>query len=43
MKRTTLIFGTAILLGGCSLGLTGKAPKFLLTLTSTSSLSLIHI
>jgi cholesterol transport system auxiliary component len=37
MKRTTLIFGAAILLGGCSLGLTGKAPDFLLTLTPTSS------
>jgi cholesterol transport system auxiliary component len=37
MKRTTLIFGAAILLGGCSLGLTSKAPKFLLTLTSTAS------
>ena len=33
MKRTTLLHAAAVLLGGCSLGLTSKAPPFLLTLT----------
>lgn len=36
MKRTALLFGAAVLLGGCSLGLSTKAPPFLLTLTPSS-------
>ena len=36
MKRSTLIIGAAALLGGCSLGLSTKAPPFLLTLTPAS-------
>lgn len=37
MKRTTLLLGAAALLGGCSLGLSTKAPPFLLTLTPSST------
>lgn len=36
MTRKTLIIGAAVLLGGCSLGLTAKAPPFLLTLTPSN-------
>lgn len=36
MKRTALLFGAAALLGGCSLGLSTKAPPFLLTLTPST-------
>ncbi len=36
MTRTTLIIGAAALLGGCSLGLSTKAPPFLLTLSAAN-------
>lgn len=36
MKRSILMIGGAALLGGCSLGLSSKAPPFLLTLTPSS-------
>lgn len=36
MKRSILMIGAAALLGGCSLGLSSKAPPFLLTLTPSS-------
>ncbi len=36
MKRSILMIGGAALLGGCSLGLSTKAPPFLLTLTPSS-------
>lgn len=37
MKRSILMIGAVALLGGCSLGLSSKAPPFLLTLTPSSA------
>jgi cholesterol transport system auxiliary component len=37
MTKSAFAIGTAFLLSACSLGLTGKAPPFLLTLTPSAS------